>query len=353
MAPELGIIEGFFGRPWSWAERTAQLPFLAANGFGFYLYAPKADRHLRRAWRRPYPSDELERLAAFARAAAASGVRLVVGLSPHEAYLDFDASARRALSGKAAQLAGAGVAGLAILFDDMRGDLPDLAARQVEIVDFVADLRGDAAMLVCPTYYSDDPVLDRVFGARPEGYLEDLGARLDPAVGLMWTGPCVCSPSIDAAHLDRLAETIGRAPVLWDNYPVNDGPRMSRRLHLRAFEGRARDLGPRIRAHGANAASQPVLSRIPLASLSEVYGTEAYDPATAFRRGALDVCGPELAGRLEADVAALQDVGLDACEQDLATLRVRYERFDHPAAKEVVAWLDGAYAIGQDELQTQ
>jgi hyaluronoglucosaminidase len=352
MPPKLGLIEGFFGRPWSWSERFAQLPFLSTTGFSFYLYAPKADRYLRRSWRTPFPSDEIERLAAFAQAAAAYDVRLVAGLSPHEAYLDFDAQARQALTDKVAQLMAAGVESLAILFDDMRGDLPDLAARQVEIVDFVAGLTGNAAVLVCPTYYSDDPVLDRVFGQRPDNYLNELGARLDPAVSLMWTGPQVCSPSIAAGHLDQLAETIGRAPMLWDNYPVNDGPRMSRRLHLRAFEGRTCDLGTRLRAHGANAASQAVLSRIPLASLREVYEAD-YDPQVAFRRAALEVCGPELAARLEADLAALQDVGLDGSEQDLETLRVAYGRLDHSAAREVLAWLDGAYAIDQDELQTQ
>ena len=28
MIPELGLIEGFFGRPWSWADREAAVRFL-------------------------------------------------------------------------------------------------------------------------------------------------------------------------------------------------------------------------------------------------------------------------------------------------------------------------------------
>ena len=44
MTLTLGTIEGFFGRPYSWAERTDLMRFLAPHGYGFYLYAPKADR---------------------------------------------------------------------------------------------------------------------------------------------------------------------------------------------------------------------------------------------------------------------------------------------------------------------
>ena len=35
-----------------------------------------------------------------------------------------------------------------------------------------------------------------------------------------------------------IGEAMRRKPFLWDNYPVNDGPRMSQFLHLRAFTGR-------------------------------------------------------------------------------------------------------------------
>ena len=50
MIPELGIIEGFFGRPWSWTERADAVRFLRPHGYSFYLYAPKADSWLRRRW---------------------------------------------------------------------------------------------------------------------------------------------------------------------------------------------------------------------------------------------------------------------------------------------------------------
>ena len=63
--PELGLIEGFFGRPWSWADRREAVRFLRPHGYSFYIYAPKADPWLRRRWQEPHPEPELAELAAF------------------------------------------------------------------------------------------------------------------------------------------------------------------------------------------------------------------------------------------------------------------------------------------------
>jgi hyaluronoglucosaminidase len=198
-------------------------------------------------------------------------------------------------------------------------------------------------------------VLDRVFGQRPENYLADLGAGLDSAIQVMWTGEEVCSREYSPGHLARVAETLKRKPFLWDNYPVNDGPRMSRHLHLRAFTGRPAAMGDHLAAHAINTASQPVLSRIPALTLAESYRTgEAYEYAAAFRRAAAEVLGPDLAKAVENNLGSLQDVGLDGLPAErLAALQARFAAFDHPAAREILAWLDGAYAITGEAVMTQ
>jgi hypothetical protein len=353
--PPLGIIEGFFGRPYSWEERAAMVAALAPAGYGFYLYAPKADGHLRRRWREPYPDAELAALAGFAATCRRHGVRFGVGLSPYELFLDFDTAAKDALAAKLGQLDSLGLADLGVFFDDMRGDLDDLAARQVEIIDWIAARTRAGRVIVCPSYYTDDPVLDRVFGQRPAGYLEDLGARLDPAIALMWTGEEVCARAFSPGHLARVAGQMRRNPFLWDNYPVNDGPRMSRHLHLRAFTGRPAAIAPHVAAHGVNTASQAVLSRIPALTLPESYRAgDGYEYLAAFRRAAEAVCGAELADALERTLLLLEDTGLDGLgDERKARLRERFSAFDHPAAREVVAWLDGAWDAGAAELQTQ
>src|SRR5271169_2775599 len=100
----LGVIEGYYGRPWSWDERTETATFLAKHGYGFYIYAPKADAFLRRRWRDEHPRQIADSLRAFARRCAVSNVAFGVGLSPFEVYRDFNSEARAALAGKLAHL---------------------------------------------------------------------------------------------------------------------------------------------------------------------------------------------------------------------------------------------------------
>jgi hypothetical protein len=354
---DLGIIEGYYGRPWSWAERERVVSRLAPHGYAFFLYAPKAATALRRRWREPMAADELEPIAAFARHCRALGVRFGVGLSPHEFDDTPGADDWARLARKLATLDDAVAPDeLALLFDDIRGDDPRLADRQAAIVAFVSDRTRVRRLYACPSYYSDDPVLDRVFGTRPEGYLERLGRLLDPAIHVFWTGEEVCSREYGAAHLRELAQRLSRAPVLWDNYPVNDGQRMSQFLHVRGVTGRPAANAALIAGHAVNPALQPTLGCIPLLTLAERYrgGDDAYAYAAAFGRACDEVLGGgALAAAVREDLIWLQDTGLDRLADRAAPLRARYAAFDHPAAREIVGWLDGDWRITDEIVRTQ
>jgi hypothetical protein len=90
---------------------------------------------------------------------------------------------------------------------------------------------------------------------------------------------------------------------------------------------------------------QPVLTRIPALSLAESYiKGDGYEYGRAFGTAVSTVVGPELAQLIQQDISLFQDSGLDrlgAAATDC--LRARYGGFDHPAAREIIAWLDGAY----------
>jgi hyaluronoglucosaminidase len=351
---ELGTIEGFYGRPWTWEQRMANVSFLAPHGYRFYLYAPKADPYLRRRWMEPHPEDLAASLSRFAAHCRSEGVRFGIGLSPYEIYRAFDDGARTALAAKLAFLDELGADDVAILFDDMRGDVPGIAAMQVEIVHWCAERTGASRLIVCPSYYTDDPVLDRVFGPRPVDYIETLGRDLDPAIQIFWTGEEVCAREISPGHVDRVAEQLRRPPFLWDNYPVNDGQRMSQYLHLRGFTGRPASLEGRVAAHGVNPALQPTLTRVPMLTLPQSYADgAAYEYGSAFFRAAVEVCGEELAALLRDDLLVLQDVGLDRLGEKEAPLRERYGAHGHPAAREIIDWLDGGYRITDEIVHTQ
>jgi hypothetical protein len=352
---ELGIIEGFYGPLWSWEARRQLVSTLAPHGYGFYLYAPKADAYLRRRWDEPHPPEQAAELAEFARFCHAQGVRFGVGLSPFEVFNNFDAQAQAALAAKLSFFDSVGVQELAILFDDMHSDLPDLAARQADIMHWVRDRTQATQLTICPSYYSDDPVLDRVFGQRPEGYLETLGEQLDPNIRVFWTGEEVCAREVSPGHLERVARQLKRKPLLWDNYPVNDGDRMSRHLHLRGFTGRPAANGDFLAGHAINPALQPVLTAIPAITLARSYALgPQYQYGRAFRQAAEEVLGVELAAQVAADLLVLQDTGLNRISDERRQAMLDcYRRYDHLAAREILGWLAGDYQVTDEVVQTQ
>lgn len=352
--PELGLIEGRFGRVWDEAERSHVVRTLARAGFGFYHYGPKADRPLRRAWRRAHDAAQTQALARLSAEVRGAGMRFGIALTPVGSTHPFDAAARADLTRRVGDLDAIGVDDIAILFDDLRGDLPELAVRQAEVVNFCADITHATRVYTCPTYYSDDPVLDLVFGTRPSDYLHHLGRRLDPAVRVYWTGEEVCAKAIGPAHLARVTGALGRPVCLWDNWPVNDGARMSRFLHLRAFTGRSAEAAPYLSGHAINPALQAHLGCIPALTLPMVYAQgRDYAYGEAFDMAARRLLGADFAAMLRQDLSALQDVGLERLGARAAGLRARYRAIDHPAAREIVRWLDGDDLMTDDEVQTQ
>ena len=129
---------------------------------------------------------------------------------------------------------------------------------------------------------------------------------------------------------------------------------MSQHLHLRAFTGRPAAIAPHIAGHGVNPASQAVLSRIPALTLADSYRSgETYEYRAAFDRAAREVLGDDLAARLARDLLTLEDRGRDRLGDRRAVLRDRYAAFDHPAAREILAWLDGYWAVSDELVQTQ
>ncbi|HET9438771.1 MAG TPA: beta-N-acetylglucosaminidase domain-containing protein [Longimicrobiales bacterium] len=350
---QLGIIEGYYGKPWEWRERAETMRFLAGHGYRFYMYAPKADVHLRRLWREQHPDDVAQEIAGLAGACRKAGVRFGIGLSPTKLHVDFGAQAQQALARKLDALNQLGIDFLALLFDDMKGDVPDLAKHQIEIVHWVAERHG-GELLMCPSYYTDDPVLDRVFGARPAGYLEELGRGIDASVQMFWTGEEVCAREISTGHVERVAEQMRRQPFLWDNYPVNDGERMSQYLNVRAFTGRPAGLADVVAGHGINPALQPTLSRAPAISLARSYELGArYEYGAVLLESAMTAFGAQLGRYIHEDVLLLQDVGLDRLGEKEKYLRERYTGIDHAAAREIIAWLDGAYRITDEIVRAQ
>ena len=98
-----GVIEGFFGRSWAWQDRADTLSFLSAHQLSCYIYAPKEDPYLRRQWDQPWPADMFSELASLSGRARKLGVKWGLGLSPLEAWRNYDGEARQRLQEKVAE----------------------------------------------------------------------------------------------------------------------------------------------------------------------------------------------------------------------------------------------------------
>jgi hyaluronoglucosaminidase len=129
---------------------------------------------------------------------------------------------------------------------------------------------------------------------------------------------------------------------------------MSLYLHLRGFTGRGPEIAPWVTGHAINPALQPVLGCIPALTLAAAYVQgDDYAYGRAFMDAAAAVVGDELAAMLQADMLTFQHSGLDRIGERVERLVTRYATVNHPAAREVVDWLCGGYAITGEMLQTQ
>jgi hypothetical protein len=267
-----GVVEGYYGRPWSGDARRAVIRHCARQGLRAFVYGPKNDPWHRDRWREPYPADALADLAATARVAHAVGTRFVWAVSPGLDMRWADADDRRALEAKLAQLVAAGVRDVALFVDDVPealgdadaaafggADGPAVARAHADVanaVDAWLRARGlDGLAFVVPTDYA---------GVAESPYLAELGARLGRGLPIGWTGPAVLCPTIgaDQARARRRA-TGGHPVVLWDNYPVNDVV-LSNSLHLGPLTGRDPSLPAELAGHLFNPMTQPFASLVAL-----------------------------------------------------------------------------------------
>jgi hyaluronoglucosaminidase len=325
-----GIIEGFFGRPWSWQTRAH---FLKQNNYDYYIYAPKADRYLRRLWAEPWPVKEYQNLQQLGQAYRQAQVAWGIGITPFEIHRNFNDDTITALDAKIQSINTLQPNILAILFDDMRGDFDRIAQIQADVTHRIMEQSTASSFIMCPTYYSSDPVLDRVFGDRPPNYLETLGQLLDPAVQIFWTGEKVCSRYYSIEHLQDITARLGRKPFIWDNYPVNDGAKLCKFLNLRPFGEPAEHLATWTAGQAINPMNQAYLSQIPLRALTT---------GAPFYSAVRDLCGEVFAEYLLEDVAAFQDEGLDLLSMERREELIdRYAGFQTPQSQELVAWIRG------------
>lgn len=298
-----GVIEGFYGPPWTHDERLDLIRFCGAEGLATWVHAPKDDPYHRARWVEPYPADDLERLGELVAEARRSGVDFAYAIAPglsicYSREHDFER-----LLAKCEQVRGVGVTSFQLLWDDIEHtfscaedeerygheERPSAAAQAALSNRFAEEVEQRGRLVVCPMGYA---------GTGDSAYRRVFRRLLAPEIVVYWTGPEVVSLAIGREELDAaVARFGGRDLMLWDNYPVNDFD--PQRLFLGPLRGRdPRLAGGRLVGLIANGMLQAVPSKLAFATVADfVRDPGAYDPLHSFER-ALAVYGREVVDAL-------------------------------------------------------
>lgn len=299
-----GVVEGFYGPLYSFAQRRDLFQFLATAGMNTYVYAPKLDPYHRDEWRAPYPAEYLEHFGDLARVGQDIGVRFVFAISPG---LTFDpaTSDPAILEAKLRSIFDVGVRDFCLFFDDIEtgrpGSEPEVQTDVViRIREFLHDLDAGTTLAFISNFYAgtagqfaeDRSPFGRLFTIPSSQYFAAY-ERIPADVPIMWTGPGVFSHQVTVADAVDLRDYVRRPVWLWDNYPVNDALVMNE-LFLGPYVGREGGLGRALDGILVNPMLQPEATKIPLWTIARFFRDDAaYDPDAAWEEALAVVTGGE------------------------------------------------------------
>ena len=215
-----GVVEGFYGTPWSHEVRISLIDFYGQNKMNTYLYGPKDDPyHSCPNWRLPYPEDEARNIGELVKTCERNRVDFVWAIHPGQ-DIKWNEEDYGNLLNKFNLMYDLGVRSFAIFFDDISGEGTN-PTRQAELLnrlnsEFVK-VKGDVRpLIVCPTDYS------RLWAnPGPNGNLSIYGKILDPSIEVFWTGDYVCS-DLTEETMEWVNTRIKRPAFYWWNFPVTD-----------------------------------------------------------------------------------------------------------------------------------
>lgn len=344
----IGVIEGFFGPQWPLESRLSYAEFLAETGGDFYIYAPKQDPFLRKKWRDQWSHEYLEHLKKMVTRFHHNGILFGVGFSPFGLGTSLTDTDKDLLGQKLRTLQSLEIDMLGLFFDDMPVT-DNLAATQIETLEHLREeFKGQ--IVFCPSYYTPDPILDKVFGQRPPQYLNDIANGVPMDVSIAWTGPKVISPEIPEDHLKETTELLKRHPFIWENIFANDGPKNCKFLKLKPFEGRTKESFALTEAFGFNMMNQPELSKMMYLSSCLVL-KDGMEPTSALQKAIEKFCSEEFAAFMLKHQQTFLTKGLDNFSaEEKEILKTELITFKDKAAAEVLAWLNGEYNVGSECL---
>ncbi len=298
-----GVVEGFYGTPWSQEDRLSQFDFYAKNKMNVYIYGPKDDPYHRDKWRVPYPAEEAARLKVLLDAAHKNGVNFYWAIHPG-VDIKWTEADRDAMMTKLETMYQLGVRSFAVFFDDIWGE-GTKADKQADLLNYIntnfVKAKGDVSPLVmCPTEYN------RGWANEKGGYLRTLGSDMDKSVEIMWTGNSVVH-TIDKESMEWINERIQRKGYIWLNFPVSDFVRDH--ILLGPTYGNGLDIAEDLSGFVSNPMEHAESSKIALYSIADyTWNMEAYDYMSSWNKALEDLL-PQSADALKIWASYNEDLG--------------------------------------------
>lgn len=212
-----GSVEGFYGEPWSHADRIEQLRFYGQLKMNTYIYGPKDDPyHSSPNWRKPYPEDQARHIRELTEEAGRNKVDFVWAIHPGQ-DIQWNQTDSLHIIDKFEKMYDLGVRSFAVFFDDISGEgaKPEKQAGLLNYIqgEFISRKKDVHPLIMCPTEYN------RAWAGT--NYLDILGEKLNPAIQIMWTGNRVVD-DITLEGLEWVNKRIKRPAYVWWNFPVSD-----------------------------------------------------------------------------------------------------------------------------------
>jgi len=303
--PIRGVIEGFYGVPWTREARLAVIPRLADLKLNLFAYAPKGDWALSALWKAPLSEEDADRIREVVQVASRQRMRVCWEVRPVILLVFSSEEDFEAILAKYRAIASNGADCLILAFDDTEKFFYDEdQARYGSYIEGLVDfanrlgraLRAEwpAAMLVfVPRDYwlnAPDAATDLVY----------LGQNLDPVWEVAWTGNEVVPATITASDADAYGAIVHRRPFLGDNFPVTDDANKTGVLNLGPLVGRSADLPERVSGIGYNATPLAFASLLGVATGADfAWNPGAYEPERSLRDAARWLAGEEAAWAVE------------------------------------------------------
>lgn len=293
-----GYIEGFYGKPWSQAERLDMLQLMARHQMNTYYYAPKDDPFHREKWDVPYPEKELQELQELIVAAKDHFVDFYFCIAPGLSMQYASEKQYQLLLEKLRQIYALGVRHFGLLLDDIPPELQyeeDIARFGKETVNahiylcnrLFADLRAidnTIELTMCPVQYC---------GKGDEPFISRMGQGLEPEISIFWTGRNVCSQELTMMEAVTFIQSTRHKPLYWDNFPVNDAE-MYNEMHLGYLAGRDKELYRYSEGLIANCMEYCESTKIPLLTVADyLWNPLAYDAQASWAYAMRTVVGED------------------------------------------------------------